>query len=58
LERAVPVNCGEGRKKMFFESYNCMFGGIDPVIAGRDKVDVRMVDLDVCFDGLGAFIVH
>jgi hypothetical protein len=32
--------------------------GVDLVIVGWDKVDVHMVALDVCFDSLGAFIVH
>ncbi len=43
---------------MLFESCNHAFGGVDPVIVGWDKVDVHMVALDVCFNGLGAFIVH
>ncbi len=28
------------------------------MIAGWDEVDVHMVALDVCFDGLGTFIIH
>ncbi len=43
---------------MLFESCNCMVGGVDPVIVGWDEVDVHVVVLDVCFNGLGAFIVH
>ncbi len=58
MERAVPVDCGEGRNRMLFESCHHAFGGVDPVIVGWDEVDVNMVVLDVCFDGLGALIVH
>ncbi len=43
---------------MLFESCNHAFGSIDPVIVGWDEVDVHMVALDVCFNSLGAFIVH
>ncbi len=43
---------------MLFESCNCTFSGVDPVIVGWDKVDVHMLALDVCFNGLGAFVVH
>ncbi len=58
MEQAVPVDCGEGRNKMLVGSCNCAFGGVDPVIVGWDKVDVHMVVMDVCFDSLGAFVVH
>ncbi len=43
---------------MLFESCNCAFDGVDPVIVGWDKMDVHMVVLDVCFNGLGEFIGH
>jgi hypothetical protein len=43
---------------MLFERCNRVLGGVDPVIVGWDEVDAHMVALDVCFDGLGAFIVH
>jgi hypothetical protein len=55
---ADPVDCGEGRNKMLLESCNCTFGCVYPVIVGWDKVDVYMVALDMCFNGLGEFIVH
>jgi hypothetical protein len=58
LEQAVSVNCGEGRNTIFFESCNSRFGGIDPVIVGWDEGDIHMVASDVCFDSLGAFVVH
>jgi hypothetical protein len=58
LEWAVPVDCGEGRNNILFESCNCKFGIVDTVIVGWDEVDVHMVGSDVCFDSLGAFIVH
>ncbi len=48
----------QGQNKMLFESCNHASSGIDPVIVGWDKVDAHMVVLDVCFDGLGTFIVH
>ncbi len=35
-----------------------MFVGVDLVIMGWDKGGVHTVALDVCFDSLGAFIVH
>jgi hypothetical protein len=35
-----------------------MFGSIDPVIVGWDEVDVHVVASVVCFDNLGAFVVH
>jgi hypothetical protein len=43
---------------MLFESCNCAFGGVDSVIVGWDEVDFHMVVSDVCFYGLGTFIVH
>ncbi len=43
---------------MLFESCDPVFGGVDLVIVGWDKVDVHMVVLDVCFNGLGEFVVH
>ncbi len=58
LEQAVPVNCGEGNNKMLLESCNRAFGDVDPVSVGWDKVDLHLVSLNVCFDGLGALIVH
>ncbi len=58
MEWAVPVDCGEGRNNILFESCNCKFGIVDTVIVGWDEVDVHMVGSDVCFDSLGAFIVH
>jgi hypothetical protein len=58
LQQAVLVDCDKGRNKMLFESCNRAFGGVDPVIVGWDEVDVHMVASDVCFDCLGAFIVH
>jgi hypothetical protein len=58
MEQAVPVACGKGRNKMLYGSCNCTVGSVDPVIVGWDKVDVHTVVLDVCFDGVGAFIVH
>ncbi len=42
---------------MLLESCNCAFGGVNPVIVW-DKVDVHMVASDMCFDCLGAFVVH
>ena len=50
--------CGKGRNKILFESCNREFGGNDSVIVGWDKVNVHMIVSYVCFDGLGAFIVH
>ncbi len=43
---------------MLLEHSNHAFGGIDSVIVGWDEVDVHLVDLDVCFVGLGTLIIH
>ncbi len=58
MQRAVPVGCGKGRNEILSECCNHAFGGVDLVIVGWDKEYVHMVASDVCFNGLGTFIVH
>jgi hypothetical protein len=49
----------EGSNKVFLESTDGAFGGVDPMIVQRGQLDVHLVGTDVFFDCLGAlFIVH
>jgi hypothetical protein len=34
------MNCGKGGSEVFFESGNGLFGGVDPMVVQRDKLDV------------------
>ncbi len=43
---------------MFLESTDGVFGGIDMMVVRRDQSDFHLVELDVHFGCLGAFIVH
>ncbi len=58
LERAKHVDGCKGGDKVFLESTDGTFGGVDAMIVRRDQLDFHLVGTDVLFDCLGAFIVH
>ncbi len=58
LEGAKHINGGEGGDKVFLESRDGMFCGINPMVVRGDKLDVDCFGLDVLLDCNGALIVH
>ncbi len=58
LEQAKHVDGCEGSNKVFLESADGAFGGVDAMIVRRDQLDFHLVGMDVLFNCLGSFIVH
>jgi hypothetical protein len=58
LEQAKHVDGCKGGNKVFLESTDGAFSGVDTMIVRRDKLDVHLVGTDVLFNCLGLFIVH
>ncbi len=58
LVGAQVVDSCKGSHKMFFESSDSSFGGIDTMVARRDQLDCHFAGADVLLNCFGAFVVN
>ncbi len=54
----MVVDSCKGGNKVFFESSNGLFGGVDTMVMWRDLLDCHLVGMDVLLNCFGAFVVH